>query len=281
MSSISRTFVIVLLFISQIESFQVLETTLKSDKNLIAVKRDLHHHPIYESIKSMEDMKVFMESHVWAVWDFMTLLKRLQREFTNTNLIWTPRSSAENARFIVEICKSEESDEFENGSHISHFELYLLAMEDIGANTQPIREFVRKLEQGVLFSDALHDAPISDGLKTFVSYTVSTALHGTTIQATSAFFFGREDPIPEMFSKFLKHFSDSDNLRNFKHYLARHIEVDGSDHGPKAMMLLDSITNQDPEKINESIRTGVDAITHRIMFWNDILARINHSRDEM
>lgn len=252
--------------------------SINSDPGVNSVKTLLHGHPIYQSITTMADMRTFTESHVWAVWDFMTLLKRLQRDFTNTNEIWTPRKSADNARFIGEICLSEESDEFVTSSfkHISHFELYLLAMEDIGANTSAIRNFVARIESGDSFSAALVDAPISEGVKLFVERTIAIALRGDTVQATSAFFFGREDPIPEMFDRFLKNVitDDDDKLTHFRYYLARHIEVDGSDHGPRAIALLDSITNGDSEKIKSAIDAGTTAIQFRIEFWDDIYERI-------
>lgn len=260
-------------------TYNKLVDRIKFDDKLNAAKYDLHNHPIYDVITDVDSMRIFTESHVWAVWDFMSLLKRLQRDFTNTNEIWTPKNSAENARFIGEICLSEESDVFENDKHISHFELYLLAMEDIGANTTEIRKFVSRLECGDYYENALEDAKITETVKGFVISTLLFAKYGSTIQATSAFFFGREDPIPDMFDKFLRKIDPDKQFTYFRHYLARHIEVDGSDHGPKAMMLLDSITNGDDIKINEAILAGEVAIRLRIAFWNDIYERVMSSKN--
>jgi hypothetical protein len=53
------------------------------------------------------------------------------------------------------------------------------------------------------------------------------------------FFFGREDPIPQMFTKLVKTLEDSKiECETMKYYLNRHIELDGGFHGPKTATLL-------------------------------------------
>lgn len=57
---------------------------------LAPLKRKLSQHPLYQQLSSLEDINTFMEDHVYAVWDFMSLLKALQRELTCVAVPWLP-----------------------------------------------------------------------------------------------------------------------------------------------------------------------------------------------
>ena len=98
----------------------------------------LVRHPIYKLVNSPERMKAFMEAHIWAVWDFQSLLKAVQQQLSCVTVPWTPTPDAEARRLINEIVLDEESDELPNGSFASHFELYLRSMEVAGAATGPM-----------------------------------------------------------------------------------------------------------------------------------------------
>jgi hypothetical protein len=109
------------------------------------LKERLTGHSIYASVKTLQDLRCFMEHHVYAVWDFMSLLKALQAAVAPARTPWMPSSQPELRRFINEIVLGEECDEYNaSGTRrfISHFELYLLAMEEVKADTRPIRQFI-------------------------------------------------------------------------------------------------------------------------------------------
>ena len=73
-------------------------------------------HPVYAQINDLNGLKKFTEFHVYAVWDFMSLLKSLQIGLTCVTLPWIPVGSA-NTRFLInEIVTGEESDVDENGN---------------------------------------------------------------------------------------------------------------------------------------------------------------------
>src|SRR5260370_27167557 len=121
-------------------------------------KQALATHQMYSAISSLDHVRIFMETHVFAVWDFMCLLKALQRALTCTKTPWIPRGDAATRRLINEIVLSEESDLLSDGTYASHFELYLTAMEEAGAETLSLPTFIQKFEAGEFVQVALQDA---------------------------------------------------------------------------------------------------------------------------
>src|SRR3954471_9932469 len=101
----------------------------------------LASHPLYASFRTIEDLRTFMETHVFAVWDFMSLLKALQRGLTCVKVPWIPLENSA-ARLINEIVRDEESDLSLTGHTISHFDLYYSAMTECGSNTSCIDRFM-------------------------------------------------------------------------------------------------------------------------------------------
>lgn len=110
-------------------------------------RKEVTAHPIYQRIESRADMAVFMEHHVFAVWDFMSLLKSLQRDLTCVDVPWVPRGSEVSRRLINDIVLVEESDEL-NGGFTSHFELYRSGMGEAGADTSRLDTFLGLIGEG-------------------------------------------------------------------------------------------------------------------------------------
>ena len=129
-------------------------TTLFEDK-LAPYKDQLLHHPLYQKLTSTEAIQTFMEYHAFAVWDFMSLVKALQRKLTCTELPWVPVGSPATRRLINEIVWGEESDVDQFNQPTSHFELYIKAMEEVGANTAPIKKLVAEIQNGTAWEIAV------------------------------------------------------------------------------------------------------------------------------
>src|SRR5579863_1271923 len=114
----------------------------------IATARDeVVSHPLYARLDNPEAIRTFLEHHVFAVWDFMSLLKSLQRNLTCVELPWVPTGPAGSRRLINDIVLVEESDELGNG-FISHFELYLDGMTQAGADRTTIDAFIELIREG-------------------------------------------------------------------------------------------------------------------------------------
>lgn len=235
-------------------------------------RNELLNHSLYAQIRSIDDFRIFMEQHVFAVWDFMSLLKKLQIELTCVQVPWRPVGDPNIRKFINEIVMGEESDLDAEGKVLSHFEMYLEAMEAIGANTQPIIRFMDKIQNGMSVNEALETAECLDSTKDFVRFTFELIDHKNIHEVAAAFTFGREDLIPNMFVEILREMKNSgqQNVEKLLFYLERHIEVDGGEHGPIALSLIESLCGNDAQKWESATFASQTALEHRIALWNGV-----------
>jgi hypothetical protein len=248
---------------------------------LAPLRQALLSNSIYAEVNTLGRLREFMQMHVFAVWDFMSLVKRLQNELTYNSLPWLPPVSARIARFTNEVVLGEESDLSLNGKPISHFELYLRAMDEIGANTTQIRGFTAQLALGAAWQDVLADLSIPVGVCDFVRETLGCAIHGSLVEVAAAFFFGREDVIPEMFQRLLGLWANAKaEVPHFAYYLERHIELDGSSHGPWAQEMLTALAGERESNWQKATSAAQRAITSRIRLWDSIRASLLDTQEK-
>jgi hypothetical protein len=250
--------------------------------HLSSLRAALLEHAIYTQVSSPADLRQFMEDHVFAVWDFMSLLKRLQQDMTCITVPWFPADNAKAARLINDIVIGEETDVGPDGSYMSHLALYLRAMRDIGASTHQFEEFRSLVLGGVPVEVALTRIGAPPHVQTFVAHTMALANAGSTEEVLAAFFYGREDIIPEMFRRLLDTLygamHDGDRLRHFIYYIDRHIELDGDSHGPKGRELLENLVANSPDRGERALRAACNSIKSRIWLWNGTLNKLRDSR---
>jgi Protein of unknown function (DUF3050) len=216
-----------------------------------------------------------MQIHVFAVWDFMSLVKRLQGELTSNSLPWLPPLRSRIARFANEVVLGEESDLGLDGKPISHFELYLRAMDEIGADTTQIRGFMAQMSLGGQYEKVLAEIAAPPEAVNFVNETLRCAIHGSMVEVASFFFFGREDVIPEMFQRLLRLWGNAKaEVPHFAFYLERHIELDGDSHGPWAQEMLTALAGHSESNWKQVTSAAEQAITSRIRLWDRTLAHL-------
>ncbi len=242
------------------------------ENELAPLKQELLLHPLYAQIQTEEDLKYFTEAHVFAVWDFMSLVKKLQLELTSLRLPWRPVHSATTARLINEIVWGEESDVNQDGIPMSHFEMYLEAMRDVNGDTQTIETFIGNLPQAGSVLPYIENSTLPDYVKNFLTFTFHTIEKGPLHEIAAVFTFGREDLIPDMFIEMLQKMNvqGNDSLSNMVYYFERHIEVDGDQHGPMALEMITNLCGDDTAKWEAVVRCSKEALTHRIHLWTGI-----------
>lgn len=233
------------------------------------VRRHVAGHPMYRHLRSRDDVRVFMQYHVYAVWDFMALLKALQRHLTCTESTWSPAGTPQIRRLVNEMVLEEESDEID-GVATSHFELYRAAMEEAGADCSRIDTFTARIREGWAVDAALATCGVPSGAQAFVRSTFEAITSNQPHVIASAFAFGREDAIPGMFGSIVGAIPERQALRKFEVYLNRHLELDGGTHGSMTMAMLNQLCGADSGKWREAAESAVRALGARIALWTAI-----------
>lgn len=246
--------------------------------SLEAARQRLVAHPLYDQLTSVDRVCIFMKHHVFAVWDFFSLLKRLQAEVTCVTVPWRPRGLGDHARFITEIVIAEECDEGLDSVHLSHFELYLNAMDEMNADRGPIDGFIDRLRTGDHVLSALNCPAIPRTAQDFVTHTLRVAMEGAPYEVAASFCHGRENLLPDVLGGARDGMSQIlDEAPIFKHYLERHITLDHDEHGPLALRLLAAMCEDDPVRLAAANAIGTQAIEARSRLWDGILAEINQT----
>jgi len=278
-------------------------------------------HFIYTRVRNQLGLQVFMANHVFAVWDFMTLVKVLQQRLTCVTTPWLPPPNPLAARLVNEIVLGEESDELGEGRYRSHYEIYLSAMAEIGANDSAIQNFEQSLRAGTDPEAALEPLRVADATKGFVTSTLQAAT-GKTHEVAASLLLAREDLIPVMFDRVLREMDSREEIGekvvrglrnlgtrmppplrsalkrglkgatddqqqrrddprfNFRFYLARHVALDGEEHGPMGRRLLISLCGDDQDMWDEATLAARAALEARIALWDGVLLEIEAAEAE-
>lgn len=236
-------------------------------------KKALLTHSLYEKVLTIEDLHCFLENHIYAVWDFMSLLKALQSKLTCTTTPWFPTANTQTRYLINEIVVAEESDLTLDGRRQSHFEMYVEAMKDCGANTTEIEAFLTNLSSLNNIFVAIKTSDLHPNIKAFLDFTFRVIEEGKAHEIAAAFTFGREDLIPSMFTAILKNFQANfpeTDLKKLIYYFERHIELDADEHGPMAMGMITELCGNDSKKWSEVEQISIAALEKRIGLWDAI-----------
>ena len=242
-------------------------------------RNKLLEHKLYSNIETIKDLQVFTENHIYAVWDFMSLLKALQIRLTCTKTPWLPNNNSQTAYLINEIVLAEETDINQVGERKSHYELYLDAMIDIGAKTEKPVEIINKIANSENIFNAIENINIHPNIKNFLNFTFSVIDEGKPHKIAAIFTFGRENLIPNMFNEILREFEKNvseGDISKLIYYFERHIELDEDEHGPMALEMVSMLAENDPVKWKEIEDISIEALEKRILLWDAINEQIEN-----
>ena len=250
--------------------------------NIGRLSEKLEQHTLFSRIGSLDDLRFFMRYHVYAVWDFMSLLKKLQQTYAPHGSPWVPSTeSGRLVRFINEIVMEEESDlsfGSESENYSSHFEIYLESMKEVQCPVDEVLGFIEKVRKYGL-EDGLNSKEVPSPSRKFMSHTFEVINTGQPHEVAASFALARESVIPLMFKRILKlsEVTKSD-APVFHYYLERHAELDGDHHGPMAKRILEELCNGDPQKETEVLNQAEASIEARIYFWDEVLREMDQVR---
>lgn len=240
------------------------------------LRASLDQHPVYRAVKTLDDLRCFMEHHVYSVWDFMSLVKFLQNHLAPAAVPWLPKGDAMVRRFINELVLEEESDQGlpdaeGKDTYSSHFELYCQAMRDIGADATKALQFIEQVQQQDIHI-ALTIAPIPEPARQFSQATFNLLATKQPHLIGAALAIGREQIIPTMFRRLLDEMALTEwQAPTFYYYLERHVHLDDELHGPLSLRLLDHLCQDDEQRIAEARQAAYQAVNSRIAFWDGVL----------
>ena len=252
-----------------------------SDPIITGFQQRLNGHHVYRAVSTIEDLRCFMQHHIYSVWDFMSLIKYLQGIVAPTTWPWLPADDTRVQRFINKLVLEEESDSFtlpgtETEHSLSHFQLYCAAMREVGADDARPRAFVEHIRshgiETALASDLI-PGPSRDFTRTTFDFLASGKPH----VVAAALAIGREHVIPGMFRALLAGIGISgQDAPMFHVYLYRHIHLDEDFHAPLSLRLLESLCDGEETRVAEALEAAERAITARLAFWDGVVAALGH-----
>ena len=238
-----------------------------------SLRDKLLNHRLYSNIERIEDLQIFTENHIYAVWDFMSLLKALQIKLTCTKTPWVPNNNSQTAYLINEIVLAEETDVNQLGERKSHYELYIDAMIDIGAKIKFPTKNINEIASSKNVFASIDNLELHKNIKEFLRFTFSVIEEGKPHKIAAIFTFGRENLIPNMFNEILREFEKNikdKDISKLIYYFERHIELDEDEHGPMALEMVSMLAENDQKKWDEIEKISIEALEKRILLWDAI-----------
>jgi hypothetical protein len=249
---------------------------------LAPLRERLVTHPLYARLRDEGSIRSFMEAHVFAVWDFQSLLKALQRLMTCVEVPWLPTADPVARRLVNEIVLDEESDQAPGGGYLSHFELYLQAMRECSANVGPIQTFLGGLRAGRSVEEALETSAAPPGVGPFIRTTMAIARSAEPHRVAAAFAYGREEIIPAMFRPLIDRLAElaPRSWGTLRYYLDRHVGTDADRHGPQARLLVRRLCGGDDMLWSAATETARTSLEARDRLWNEIVLALPSQKVE-
>ena len=251
-------------------------------EHLRPLQEQINNHPLYSAIRELRDLRVFMAHHVYSVWDFMSLIKYLQRHLAPTQVPWRPHGDPALRYFINRLVLEQESDSAptrDGGARYgSQFEIYCQAMNEIGADGESPKRFLALVAECGL-NKALYSELVPLPSRYFTETTFCFIHEDKPHEVAAALVMGREHLLPGMFRALLTHLPlGPAQAPGFHYYMNCHVHLDEDFHGPLSMQLLSQLCGSDALRLEEAAAAAEEAVCARLRLWDGILEAIETAR---
>ncbi|MEQ8473298.1 MAG: DUF3050 domain-containing protein [Marinoscillum sp.] len=243
----------------------------KETDALLQTVNNVVQHPVFKKLNSLDNVIKYSEFQIWCVWDFMSILKCAQNFIFNNDILWSPPSNPNAGSAFYKLIESEETDlGFRNDklNRASHFQSFILAMNQMGADTSGINNFLKFIQSGNSLEEALNKSSASEKTQEFL-ITNNQLINKSPLNALALMTLTRENIIPSVFNSLMNNIQKSDKIEKFIWYHERHIHLDMVLHGKLSFFIFNEFFNA-TDLIKESIEASILSLNARIQLLNEI-----------
>lgn len=233
----------------------------------------LANHKLYERVNDELSLRLFMEHHVICVWSYNFLLREIHQELVGLIHPLNSQSQKEAIRLVSEMILEEELEEQQDGSLLSHFEIYLEAMQDLGANISPIVSFFDLQDSGQNWQTALKHARFPTAVSRYarkMNRFAQAPLH----EKAAALFYEGEPFIPDTFLLRIGQLGNTVKIGRLLDYFERHIEGLRSPGFSASGRLVEILCNNDEKMSLEAEQSAEEAMKNRVELWGYITGQL-------
>ncbi len=236
------------------------------------LRKQIVHHDIFQQLDSLEHLQLFMESHAFVVWEDLSIVRAFQKSKNKDFVPWALRENAAQMRSLYATLLLAEADLDMEGKPQNHLDLYIQAMEEVGANTSKIGLLMRYLEQGVPWVDAVSSLRINPRYKEGIIHLLRHLELAEAHHLYALFGFARLHQIPPLLEATALDLAEQhpEHVATFVYYLEQARQYMCLQEDVLMAQMLTEQCGQDKEKWDSCTRLVAEVLQWRIKVLDSI-----------
>jgi hypothetical protein len=239
------------------------------------------NHQVYKEIENLDDLNLFLEYHVFFVWDQMSSLKAMQKDLTCMNVPWVPKRSPQTRKYINELVLNAEGNDLISETVLSEYESYLELMRESDADSSSIERLEKSINRGENFKDLLDHLDMPKVVKSYLDFTYKTIESKDAHKIAANFVFGKQSLIPHRLVKLLNELNKKfpvDLSLQIKYFESKVMKETGKIEDV-AKKIFEELCGHDEEKWDDVAEVAERTLERRLQLWDDIKNAILNQRN--